>query len=76
MSWAVAGAPSRVEFVHTEQAASGEHGWMQVGNPVQTMLTPDGHRVWVGDGAPTVVFGAQVGDLYLDSASGMLYRLD
>lgn len=74
MSWAVAGAPSRVEFVHTEGAAS--PGWMQVGDPVQTMLTPDGHRVWVGDGAPTVVFGAAVGDLYMDSATGMLYRLD
>lgn len=74
MSWAQAGAPSRVEFVHTEDAAA--TGWMQVGDPVQTMLTPDGHRVWVGDGVPTVVFGAQVGDLYMDSATGMLYRLD
>lgn len=74
MSWAVAGAPSRVEFVHAEGKAA--TSWLQVGDPVQTMLTPDGHRVWVGDGAPTVVFGAQVGDLYMDSATGMLYRLD
>lgn len=74
MSWAVAGAPSSVEFVHTERATP--PSWMQVGAPVQTMLTPEGQRVWVGDGAPTVVFGAAVGDLYLDSATGMLYRLD
>lgn len=76
MTWAVAGEPSEVQFVHIEDPTVISHGWMQVGDPVQTMLTPDGHRVWIGEQPPTVVFGAQVGDLYLDSTSGMLYRLD
>ena len=50
--------------------------WIQVGEPVQTMLTPDGYRVWVGAGPPTVVVGAAVGELYFDSDTGWLYRLD
>lgn len=71
---AVAGEPI---VLHGAQAGQPVMvGGMQVSTPVQTMVTSDGHRVWVGEQSPTIVPGAQVGDLYLHSGTGMLYRLD
>jgi len=42
--------------------------------PVLT-IQADGQRVWVGTGLPDVVPGAVPNDLFLDSGSGVLYRL-
>ena len=43
--------------------------------PVLTVRT-DGTFVWVGEGEPTIVPGAALGNLYLDDLSGTVYRLD
>lgn len=50
--------------------------WLTVGPPEQVMLTSSGYRIWVAPGPPSLVVGAAAGDLYLDSDSGELYRLD
>ena len=71
---AVAGAP--VVLSGPQAGDPVALGGMQVAAPVQTMVTADGYRVWVGEQVPTIVPGAQVGDLYLDAATGILYRLD
>ena len=63
ISWITAGQPAAL-------------AWLRTGAPAQTMITGAGVRTWVGAGPPIVVVGAGVGDLYLDSTTGMLYRLD
>lgn len=70
----VAGEPVALERVHA--GAPVALGGLQVAAAVQTMITAEGLRVWVGQQRPTVVVGAQVGDMYLDAATGLLYRLD
>ena len=74
LSWQNRVEPTEVE--HLQAGEPTDVAWLHVTAPVQTMLTGDGHRVWVGDVVPTVVPGAQVGDLYLHSETGTLYRLD
>lgn len=50
--------------------------WATAGSAQQVVLTPDGYRIWVDDGEPSVVVGAEMGDLYLDSNTGNLFRLN
>lgn len=70
----VAGEPVALERVHAGEPVV--FGGFEVAPAVQTMITAEGLRVWVGQQRPTVVVGAQVGDMYLDAATGLLYRLD
>ena len=70
----VAGEAVTLERVHA--GAPVVLSGMQVASAVQTMITAEGLRVWVGEQPPAVVVGAQVGDMYLDAATGLLYRLD
>lgn len=67
---------SSVQWVQLGDVMTATVRWIHVGEPIQTMLTPDGYRVWIGTGAPHIVSGATAGDLYLDTDTGMLYRLD
>lgn len=70
----LAGQPVALERVHTGEPVA--LGGLQVAAAVQTMITAEGLRVWVGQQPPTVIVGAQLGDMYLDAATGLLYRLD
>lgn len=62
VEWAQAGSPITLS-------------WVSAGQPSQVVLTPEGSRVWVAAGEPFIVVGAEPGDFYLDSDSGLLYRL-
>ena len=73
--WMSVGEPVPLSWVQVGEPVA-TAPWIRVGAPTQTMLTADGYKVWVGVGEPAVVVGAAVGDLYIDSDSGMLYRLD
>lgn len=74
-AWTDVGEPSVLTWVVAGDAVQ-TGAWVIAGEPVQTMLTGEDYRVWIGEGAPSIVVGASVGDLYLDADSGMLYRLD
>lgn len=65
--------PVALEFVH--HGTPSQAFWVRVGEPVQTMLTPEGLRVWIGGGTPSLVVGASAGDYYLDEVTGCLYVL-
>lgn len=76
LSWVSAGAAEQVVLGQYTAGSPVTLCWVTAGPAQQVVLTPDGYRVWVDDGAPSIVPGAEVGDLYLDSSDGNLYRLD
>lgn len=53
-----------------------EVSWIHAGKPTQVITTGEGARIWVDAGPPTIVPGAAVGDFYLNSTTGDIYRLD